>query len=98
MENDLVSPGDTIEVGVTHEVLIGREKSWVKYGVVTKVREGETGEQASERAAIQMNEEVEKKFESQEKTIEMLCQRMDIAHERIDAIREMVENLKNENK
>lgn len=60
MENDLVSPGDTIEVGVTHEVLIGREKSWVKYGVVTKVREGETGEQASERAAIQMNEEVEK--------------------------------------
>jgi hypothetical protein len=60
MENDLVSPGDTIEVGVTHEVLIGREKSWVKYGVVTKVREGETGEQASERASIQMNEEVEK--------------------------------------
>ena len=58
--SDLVSPGDSIEVGVTHEVVIGREKSWVKYGVITKVREGESGEQASERAAIQMNEEVEK--------------------------------------
>ncbi len=57
-KESLLSAGDTVEVGVTHEIVIGREKSWIKFGVTTKVREGETGEDASDRASTQMQNEV----------------------------------------
>ena len=57
-KESLLSTGDTVEVGVTHEIVIGREKSWIKFGVTTKVREGETGEDASGRASMQMQNEV----------------------------------------
>ena len=34
--------GDQITVGLTHEIVIGREHSWVKYEAHTKVRTDET--------------------------------------------------------
>jgi hypothetical protein len=43
--------GDSVEVSVTHEVKIGKETSWIKYGVHTKVQSGETEEAARNRAA-----------------------------------------------
>jgi hypothetical protein len=53
-----VSPGDTIEVAVTHQVTIGRENAWVKAGVVTKVRQDESGVEAGERATRYVNTQV----------------------------------------
>jgi hypothetical protein len=56
-KDNLLGAGDSVEVGVTHEVLIGREKSWIKLGVVTKVNEGETGEDATLRASEHIQKE-----------------------------------------
>lgn len=42
--------GDTILVGMTHELSVGRDKSWVKYEATTKVREGESDQDARTRA------------------------------------------------
>jgi hypothetical protein len=44
-----LSPGDTVEVAVTHEVVIHGEKSWIKYGVTSKVQPNETAEDARVR-------------------------------------------------
>jgi cytochrome c-type biogenesis protein CcmE len=44
-----LSPGDTVEISVTHELVIHGEKSWVKYGVQSKVQTNETAEDARVR-------------------------------------------------
>ena len=41
--------GDTILVGVTHEITVGRDKSWVKYEATSKVRPDEAAEDARDR-------------------------------------------------
>lgn len=51
-------PGDTIEVGVTHEIKIDGETSWIKYGVHSKVQEGETAEAARLRCSEHVNDGV----------------------------------------
>lgn len=45
-----LNEGDRVDVSVTHEVKIGKETSWIKYGVNTAVVTGETEEQARVRA------------------------------------------------
>jgi len=50
--------GDQITVGVTHEISVGRDKSWVKYEAVTKLRPGETTEDARTRTIGHVNESV----------------------------------------
>lgn len=50
--------GDTILVGMTHEIKVGYDKSWVKYEATTKVRPGETGADARTRAVGHVNESV----------------------------------------
>ncbi len=57
-EETALSPGDRVEVSVTHEVRIDSDTSWIKYGVSTKVRENETDEQASARAIELVNQQV----------------------------------------
>ena len=47
--------GDRITVGVTHQIEIGRDKSWVKYEAATKVRPGESAEDARTRAIGHVN-------------------------------------------
>jgi hypothetical protein len=47
--------GDQITVGVTHQIEIGRDKSWVKYEAVTKLRPGEVAEDARTRAIGHVN-------------------------------------------
>jgi len=42
--------GDDITVGVTHQIRIAGEDSWVKYEVRTRMRPGETTQQARTRA------------------------------------------------
>lgn len=41
--------GDIIEVGVSHELKIDKEATWVSYKIASKVQEGETAQQAHER-------------------------------------------------
>lgn len=50
--------GDSILVGVTHEISVGRDKSWVKYEATTKLRPGERAEDARSRAIGHVNESV----------------------------------------
>ena len=47
--------GDEITVGVTHQIEIGRDKSWVKYEAKTKVRPGEGAADARTRAIGHVN-------------------------------------------
>ena len=61
--SDLV-PGDTIDVAVTHEVVINGTKSWVKLGVRSKVEPGEDAHDAVTRVADVVNVEVIKVIES----------------------------------
>lgn len=48
--------GDRIICGVTHQVKIGREDSWIKYEINTQVREGEDTETAFKRSTEHVNE------------------------------------------
>ena len=50
--------GDTILVGMTHEVSVGRDKSWIKYEATTKIRPGEAAEDARTRAIGHVNRSV----------------------------------------
>jgi len=50
--------GDTILVGMTHEVSVGRDKSWIKYEATTKVRPGETAADARTRTIGHVNRSV----------------------------------------
>ena len=59
--------GDQITVGVTHQVEIGRDKSWVKYEAITKLRPGEVAEDARTRAIGHVNESV---MEAVQQTVE----------------------------
>jgi hypothetical protein len=51
--------GDSITAGVTHQIEVGRDKSWVKYEVITKVQPGEDAEDARTRAIGHVNESVD---------------------------------------
>lgn len=53
-----LSQGDRITYGVTHQIKIGREDSWVKYEANSAVQEGETAEQAAERVMDHVNRTV----------------------------------------
>jgi len=59
--------GDTITVAVTHQIEIGRDKSWVKYEATTKVRPGEAGDDARTRAIGHVNVSV---METVQQTVE----------------------------
>jgi len=50
--------GDQVTVGMTHEIKVGYDKSWVKYEAITKVRPGEKAEDARTRAIGHVNESV----------------------------------------
>lgn len=55
---DDCGPGDLVEAAVTHQIQIGRESAWVKAGIKTVVRQGETGDEAGERAIRYVNTQV----------------------------------------
>ena len=50
--------GDQITVGMTHEIKVGYDKSWVKYEAITKLRPGEGAQDARTRAIGHVNESV----------------------------------------
>ena len=47
--------GDQIEFGVTHELDVDGDKSWVKYGVTSQVHEGEDAFEATKRVVSFVN-------------------------------------------
>jgi len=47
--HEALDEGDTIAVTVTHQINIQGDNSWVKYEATSKVRPGETTDEADER-------------------------------------------------
>lgn len=64
-----LAEGDRVDVSVTHEIKIGKETSWVKYGVNTALMSGETEEQARERASVLVSNGVLKVVEETVKSV-----------------------------
>lgn len=58
MESYQLFEGDQITVGVTHQIEVGRDKSWVKYEAITRLRPDETAEDARTRAVGHVNQSV----------------------------------------
>ena len=58
MESSELARGDRITVSITHQIQIGRDNSWVKYEAQTKVRAGESAEDARARAIGHANRSV----------------------------------------
>lgn len=65
-----LAEGDRVDVSVTHEVKIGKETSWIKYGVNTALMSGETEEQARERASSLVSAGVLKVVEKTVKSVQ----------------------------
>lgn len=64
VQNEALSPEDTIEYGLTVEVpLEGNRKAWVKFGTTSSVRDGETTERARARITEYVNAEVDARIE-----------------------------------
>jgi len=63
VQDDALSPEDRIEYSITEEVSPrpGR-KAWIKYGVGSAVRGGETTEQANSRVVSHVNQEIERRI------------------------------------
>lgn len=58
MEAYQLFEGDQITVGVTHQIEVGRDRSWVKYEATTRLRPGETTQDAETRAVGHVNKAV----------------------------------------
>lgn len=69
LESYQLYEGDQITVGVTHQIEVGRDKSWVKYEAVTRLRPDETSDQARTRAIGHVNASVMKAVEANVETI-----------------------------
>lgn len=66
----VLHPGDNLELSITHQIRINGDDSWIKYGVNTKVRDGETAEQAYQRALQHVDEAIIRACEQVAKTVE----------------------------
>lgn len=69
-KDNLLDSGDRIEIAVTHEILIGREKAWIKYAVQGTVRQEETPEAASLRLTEAVNSQIMRTIEEAVRTVE----------------------------
>jgi hypothetical protein len=58
IESYVLYSGDSITVGVTHQIEVGRDKSWVKYEATTRLQPGEAASDARTRAVGHVNESV----------------------------------------
>lgn len=51
--------GDSIEFGLTYEIKGGGHSAWVKFGTVSKIREGESARDAIRRVTGLVHNEIE---------------------------------------
>lgn len=56
VESYVLYEGDSITCGLTHEITVGRDRSWIKYEATTKVRPDEETESARARVVGHANE------------------------------------------
>lgn len=64
VQNEPLAPGDTIEYGLTVEVSAGPgQKAWVRFGVTSAVREGETTDRAQMRVSDYVNHQIDRRLE-----------------------------------
>lgn len=64
VQNDALSPQDTIEYGITLEVSPSRgQKAWIKLGATSSVRDGETTEDARNRVTTWVEEELDRRVD-----------------------------------
>lgn len=61
--------GDSIEIGMSSSVKIDGDDNWLSYKVTTRVAEGETADQAHERALSYLHEQFQKMVY---KTVDMI--------------------------
>ena len=60
---------DWIECSISHMIKVGRDESWVKYGITTKVRAGESTDDARTRAIRHVDESVMQAIETTVETV-----------------------------
>lgn len=58
MSNFELVEGDSVTAGMTHEISVNRDKSWIKYEVTSKVRPGESTDDARTRVIDHVSESV----------------------------------------
>jgi hypothetical protein len=64
VQNDALSPEDTIEYGITMEVSAGPgQKAWIKFGTTSSVRDGETTEEARQRVPTWVDEQLDRRLD-----------------------------------
>lgn len=61
--------GDSITCGVTHEIKIGGEKSWVNYSVTVNIHGPVTGEQAAMALQDHVDKQVIKNIQQTVETV-----------------------------
>lgn len=64
-----LSEGDILKVGVTHQISINGDNSWIKLEIESRVQDGETSEQAFDRVNKELQEKVISAMESSAQTI-----------------------------
>lgn len=64
-----LATGDTIEIGVTHEVQINREKAWIKFGITSKVQPEESTDEAISRVSSIIDNKIISIIESAVSTV-----------------------------
>lgn len=74
-DNQLMDPGDTLEVGISTLYRRGRIEAWVKCNAVVHVRPGEEPQQTFDRGYVQVVEGVNEmivQFDQEDNTQEMM--------------------------
>lgn len=62
--------GDIVEFGVTHELKINGDASWVSFKAASKVQSGESPDEASERLIAHVNNTMEKAVKATVESVE----------------------------
>ena len=65
VQNEALSPQDTIEYGITEEVSTGQgRKAWIRFASTSSVRDGETTEQAIQRVSSFVEKEIDRRIDA----------------------------------
>lgn len=66
----ILTPGDRVDVGVTHLVKINREEAWIKLSINAQVLDGENADEAVQRVSEFVNTKVLEVIEGTVNTVE----------------------------
>ena len=69
LESYVLYEGDSITCGLTHQIKVGRDKSWIKYEAHHQGSSGEETESARTRAVGHVNESVMEAVQQDSRTV-----------------------------